>query len=242
MTDTQKQQFDQYIDQWQSWHIQTELPMYLAHLDELADDVASQNINIDRMNYHQQKARDHWHRLRAYIAPGIAQMATTLDEEQVTYLFAALEKENVNDEKEWLEGLERSDKERKDDWIERNVDNLDERLGRLSNEQKVFIENSYGNFASSSQYWIDYKRTYQNALRKEFASPARGDDFTSRIIELIVNPEIFRSKEMLAANANNERETKFFLLTLFSLSTEKQRQHLIEEINDLRDDIAELAN
>nr|WP_136252394.1 DUF6279 family lipoprotein [Ningiella ruwaisensis] len=242
MTKAQEQQFDTYLEQWLSWHKRSELPLYLAHLEELKADIASQNISIAQMDYHQEKAREHWTRFRAHIAPDLAQLATTLSDEQVVYLFAALEKENLEDEEEREERAKRSEKRKKADWLDRNEDNLEKWLGNLTDEQETFVENSYGNFSSTSQYWLEYKRNYQQALRKVFSQAGRGEEFTSRLAELLTDPERFRSDEMQAVSARNESASKQYLLTIFSLSTEKQRQHLIEEIDSLRDDITELAN
>ncbi|MFC4699176.1 DUF6279 family lipoprotein [Glaciecola siphonariae] len=241
LNNEQEDKFDAYIAQWQAWHIQSELPKYKAHLEELSNDIYTQNISIERMSYHQQKARDHWYRLRAHIAPGMADMATTLSEEQITYFFAALEKENVEDEKERAKREEKSAQERKEAWIERNLDNLSDWLGKLNDEQKSFVENSYGRFRSNSSNWVSYKRAYQQAMRSEFASPDRGERFKQRMIALINNPEAYRSSEMIEVSEHNERETKLYMLSLFTLSDEKQRRHLIGEIEDLRDDVVDLA-
>lgn len=241
MTKPQEQMFDEYIVKWKDWHIQNELPKYQAHLEELAQDIVQQNISISRMDYHQTKAREHWVRFRAHISPGVAEIAATMDEEQITYFFAALEKENVKDEEERQERLERSDEKRKDRWIDRNTDNIKNWLGRLTEEQERFIENTYGRFKSNSEFWVQYKRDYQQALRMQFAVSYRDDTFKQEMLALLVDPERFRSEQMLANSEHNERETKDYLLTLFTLSTEKQRQHLLKEINDLKDDVVELA-
>lgn len=241
MTSAQEEQFDQYVAQWQQWHMQNELPIYQAHLEELMQDIRTQNISIERMDYHQQKAQQHWLRFRAHIAPGVIEMAKTLDDDQVTYFFAALENENVEDEERRAKRLERSESKRKSDWIERNEDNIENWLGRLNQEQKRLIENTYGTFKSNSQYWVSYKRDYQQAMRAVFAAPDRGEVFTEQMLELIINPERFRSEQMLMNSAHNERETKLYLYTLFALSTEKQRAHLIDEVDALRDDVVELS-
>lgn len=238
----QKQTFDQYVEQWQAWHMQTELPKYQQHLEQLVDDIAQQNINLERLNYHQDKARAHWHRLREHIAPGVAEMAATLDDEQIAYFFAALEKENVKDEDERKERMSRNDQERKKAWVERNFDNLNNWFGRLTNVQEDFVKNSYDNFESTSQYWLAYKRDYQQALRVEFASSLRDEIFKANMTTLISNPEKYRSSEMLASSERNEHASKYYLLSMFNMSTAKQREHLIDEINNLRDDVADLYN
>lgn len=242
MNNQQEEQFDAYVVKWKAWHMQTELPKYQAHLEELAEDILQQNISIERMQYHQNKGRDHWLRFREHIAPDIADLAMTMSQEQITYFFAALEKENVEDEEKWQERLARSEKKRRDRWTDRNVDNLENWLGRLTDEQERVVENSFDNFESMSEHWIQYKRDYQQALRSEFASPNRDDIFRQNMIALINEPEQYRSAEMLRLSELNGAESKRYLLVLFTLSTEIQRNHLIKEINDLRDDVIELSN
>jgi len=95
MNKDQKQMFDEYVVQWKNWHMQNELPKYKAHLEELAQDIASQNVSIDRMGYHQEKAREHWSRFLEHISTGVAKIASTRHDAQNTDFFAASEQENI---------------------------------------------------------------------------------------------------------------------------------------------------
>lgn len=240
LNSAQKQQFDEYIEQWTIWHRQNELPKYQAQLEELAADISNNDVSIDRMRYHQDKARAHWVRLRQHISSDIVEMAVSLDDEQVSDIFAALEKENLKDEEKYYERLEQSEKRQKRKWIKRTEDNLENWLGRLTEEQEAFVENSFGRFQSNALNWIAYKRDYQQALRKTFALPTRDDTFKTQLLTLVVAPEPYRNEALLAVSDFNERESQLFLLSLFSLSTDKQRQHLLKEISELTDDIIEL--
>jgi hypothetical protein len=240
MTREQKQQFDQNFEAWMSWHRETQLPLYLLHFEELANDINTQNITIDRMEYHQEKARDHWLRVRAHLAPDLAKLAAMLSDEQVDELFKNLEKQNLEDEEERAERAEQSPEKRRDRWIKRNKDNIDNWLGKLSSEQNTLIEAQYDKFTSNGLMWVEYRRTYQSAIKEVFDAPDRAEDFEQAMIALLNNPDAFRSQEMLDRSAANEYASKQYLMTLFTLTDEKQRQHMIRELNDWRDDVVEL--
>jgi hypothetical protein len=240
MTREQKRQFDQNFEDWMNWHRDTQLPLYLLHFEELASDINTQNITIDRMEYHQEKARGHWLRVREHLTPDLAKLAATLSTAQVDELFKNLEEKNVEDEEERAERAEQSPEKRRDRWVKRNKDNIENWLGKLSPEQERLIEDQYNNFTSNGLMWVEYRRNYQAAIKEVFNAPDREDAFEQAMIELLNNPDVFRSQEMLDRSAANEYASKQYLLTLFNFTNEKQRQHMIEELNDWRDDVVEL--
>ena len=58
---------------------------------------------------------------------------------------------------------------------------------------------------------------------------------------LLLNPESFRSDELNKLNEQNRQSYHDFLYGVFLSLTEKQKQHLLSEIDDLIDDISELS-
>ncbi|MGQ8363868.1 DUF6279 family lipoprotein [Glaciecola sp. 1036] len=240
-TDEQEKAFDVKLSEWLTWHRQTEFPLYLAHIDELIKDIEQNALSIERMEHHTEKAREHWQRLRARVAPDLVDMSFMLSDEQVVYLFAALEKDLQEEAEEYQKRLEKSADKRKKEWISRNEDSLEDWFGSLTSEQESFIKNSYQNFSPTRQFWIDYKTDYQSALRKAFASRDHNPEFKTELEYLLTNPEVYRSDAFIMASEQNTKRSHEYLLTLLTLSTEKQRKELIEQINDYREDIVDLA-
>jgi len=54
---------------WLEWHKRIEIPKYIAHLNQLSDDIRTQQLSLDKIDYHQQKAAQHWARFKAKIFP-----------------------------------------------------------------------------------------------------------------------------------------------------------------------------
>jgi hypothetical protein len=74
-----------------------------------------------------------------------------------------------------------------------------------------------------------------------FARSDRGDEFKSALQDLLLNPEQFRSEALVTRNKSNSEVYKNMLLTLMVLSTEKQRNHFVEEAGEYKQDFIDLT-
>lgn len=240
LNDAQEDQFDAYFDNWIEWHKTEELPKYGAQLDEIIDDIKQQNISANRIAYHRDKARAHWVRAREHIALDLVALGATLDEEQIAYLFAALEEENQDDEEDMEENRALSKEKRDRKWIKRNQKNIKRWMGRLSDEQETFIAGFRERFESTGELWLGYKRRYQEALRGVFDMPERNDAFDAALLELIVNPEQYRGAVFDEATDRNLLAASEYMLGIYNMASDKQLKTLVDEIDSLNKDVASL--
>ena len=240
LNNQQEDMFDEMLANWQTWHRQNELPKYQSQLAMLASDIDNDTLTVERVAFHRDSAREHWVRAREHVANDIVTLAKTLNQEQVIYLFAALEKENVEDEEEMLDRQNESETKRNTAWIKRNQKNIKRWLGKLSPEQETFIASFRQRFESTGEHWLDYKRVYQQALREVFAMDSRGTDFEARLYELIVNPEKYRSDAFLLASEANMRASSDYFVGLINTSNNKQIKKLLNEIDDFYQDVVSL--
>lgn len=242
LTNEQEDQFDLVFASFLDWHRQNELPQYQAHLEDIISDIKTGNITAERIEEHRSRAREHWVRSRGYIAQDIVDFSTTMSEDQMVYLFAQLEKENVEDEEELLERLEESEKDQVKDWVKRNQKNSRRWLGKLNDDQKEFIAGFSDRFDSTRQHWIEYKREYQQQLRIVFSNPDRGDAFKQKLFDLIVDPERFRSQEFQLAMDANAATSAEYIMGLKDMMSNKQMDKLINEIEEVKDDLVSLQS
>jgi uncharacterized protein YeaO (DUF488 family) len=240
LTSEQEEAVDIKLQQWLSWHKSEELPKYLAHLSELSEDIRSQSISMARMDYHQDKAAEHWLRLKTRIVPDLVTLAPLLNEQQIEDMFAEIDKQNEEEAEERAERQEKSEAKRKKDGIKRNKKNLKKWLGALTPEQDRLIENMYGQYHRNGALWQAYRERYQAELKGLFKEQDRGVNFQQRLQELLMYPEVFRGEELNRRNLENGNKYKEFLLAVDTLATEKQRKHLIAEIADFSDDVKDL--
>jgi predicted mannosyl-3-phosphoglycerate phosphatase (HAD superfamily) len=154
----------------------------------------------------------------------------------VVYLFASLDKENREDEEEINErlALDESDKIKK--WTKKNQKGIKKWTGKLTDEQKSLVASFHGRFESTSQFWLAYKREYQQQLREVFARPQRDVVFEERLYELIVNPEKFRSQPFQTAMDVNAQASTDYIIELMALLSDKQLERVVKEIEEFRQD------
>ncbi len=176
LKDEQEEKFDAHLQNWLSWHKKSELTRYKAQLEDIKKQIQNDTLNSSI----------------------VAAIAKTLDDEQVVTLFAALEKDNKEEEEERQEVLEKSEAERLKDRIERIQETIGERIGDLSKEQKQIVSTYAQQFIPTGDAWITYRRNIQNAARKLFVSRKQNERFEQEL----TGRDIFNSFRETASNTD----------------------------------------
>jgi hypothetical protein len=216
--------------------------MYLDHLNELSGDIRTQQMSLDKIDYHRQKAADHWMRLKIKIIPDLVGMAPLLSKDQVNSMFKEIDKMNKEEADEREELLAKTPEKRQKDSVKRNKRNLKRWLGKLNYEQEQLVENMYGEFHSNGELWLQYRVRYQAQLRTLFNDADRGDGFKTKLNKLLMEPELHRGDVLNQRNIENSNKYQAFLLAADALSTEDQRKHLLDEIAEFVGDLNDLVN
>ncbi len=241
LTKEQEELFDGYFKKWHSWHRSEELDKYVAQLKALKTDIERDELNAQAISSHLDGARTHWTRLVNELAPELAVLAEDLDDEQVVYLFASLEKENAEREKELLENAELDDSERLEKRTESLFDDLKERVGRLSAEQKKIIEDFAPDFRTTALQNIRYRRAIQSAARSLFADKANNPQFKPQLVHLLTHTDDYRDEQYQADSLHNRVRYTAMMEALLPTLNAKQKRKLIKQIQDMIDDFEDLS-
>jgi hypothetical protein len=240
LNNKQEDMFDEMLEGWMLWHKQEELPLYQQQLEDIIAQIKSNSIDAQSIASHRERARQHWVRARTHVASDLVTLGSTLSSEQVVYLFASLDKENREDEEEINERLALDESEKIEKWTKKNQKGIKKWTGKLTNEQKNLVASFHGRFESTSQFWLAYKREYQQQLREVFARPQRDAVFEERLYELIVDPEKFRSQPFQTAMDVNAQASTEYILDLMALLSDKQLEKVVKEIEEFRQDAISL--
>ncbi|GAC28167.1 DUF6279 family lipoprotein [Brumicola pallidula] len=241
LTNQQEKVVDVKLASWLAWHKDSELPIYLEHLNELSGDIRTQQMSLDKIDYHRQKAADHWIRLKTKIIPDLVSMAPLLSQDQVDSMFKEIDKINKEDAEERDELLAKTPEKRQTESVKRNTRNLKRWLGKLNDEQEQLVESMYGEFHSNGELWSQYRVRYQAQLRALFNDADRGDGFKTKLNKLLMEPELYRGDVLNQRNSENSNKYKAFLLAADASSTEGQRSHLLDEIAEFVGDLTDLV-
>lgn len=228
----QEAQFDDYLSNWLQWHKSSELARYKAQLEQIKQQVINNELDYTQITKHFDQAKAHWARVRNEVSPELVKMAKNLSDEQIVSLFAALEKENKKEEEELAAIEEDSAEERMEKRIERMEENVSARIGKLSNEQKQIIATYADQFVPTMEEWITYRRNIQNAARRFFVARRVDSEFENKLLALMNKPETYRSKAFNEASEHNTKTMATMIAEVASTLSTKQKETLIENIDE----------
>lgn len=238
LNDAQENLLDEHLKTWLDWHKKSELPAYIAHLKQIRKDIEQGNITPARIAYHNDKVIAHWHSVRAEIVPDLVSLAPNLTEKQVNNLFEELaEQEKEKQEKR----AKLSDEKRQKRWFARTENSLENWLGDITSSQHKMVKSLYLAQSPTSHLWSDYRARYQVSLKTVLLNIVSESKDQDKLKALLLNPESFRSDELNKLNNQNRQSYHDFLYGVFLSLTDKQKQHLLSEIDDLINDILELS-
>jgi hypothetical protein len=240
LNDQQEEMFDDMLSSWMNWHQREELPKYENQISDIISDIKARNINAITIAGHRESIKNHWVRVRSHLAPDLVTLGASLSQEQVVYMLAKLETQNVDEEEEIEELSELDQQESIQKWLKRSQKSIKKWVGKLNSEQIKVIESYYDRFTYTRTHWVAYKRDYQQKLRETFALPTRDETFSQALFDVIVNPEQYRPPEFQQALDNNAQVSSEYIVALMELMSNKQLSHLLDEMSDIQNDVASL--
>lgn len=244
LTDEQKQKVDPKLNEWLTWHRKHELPLYLAHFSELTQDIRAQQLSTSTLDKHQALFEQHWQRLKARIVPDLVMLAPELSKAQIDHMFRVLTEENQVAKQDHERRLTRSKIQQENLWLAERTKRLSRWLGPLSNSQRQLLEQSYQQYQDTQGLWIDFKIDYQHTLKHHLLVFSQVQTQAQRraLEALLLDPDTLKDPSLVNKSQANLAMFKGLISELNQNITTKQRQHLIDEVTDIAQDIEALLN
>lgn len=236
-----------YDQEWQlrkalarelDWHRKKQLPLYINGLDDLKQAIDN-GLAVEAVQQIYTNQEEGLNELIIQITPAIVQLLATLSDEQVEELLKKLEDQNQELEEEYV------DKPREEvieQHAERMIDRAENWVGPLTESQIKMIKEWSRQLRPTAAQWIANRRAWQARLGTILKEDRKGTDFVKHIQDLFVNtskawPDSYR------ADFEYNRQLVFGLIVkLENNLSDKQRQHLFDEIIVLRRQLTELHN
>lgn len=227
LNDEQAPQVKALLDKALEWHRVNELPRYLAQLRELRTQIKEQSLTQEQMAAHQDRAFQHWVRVREYLAHDISLIAMSLNIDQMSTLFVNLTNEREEEQADFAK------RQRKQpDRAERMIESFAETMGYVSDAQADLIRAMVPELKPTYQLWQDYQALTQQEARRILISKDFVPDAQEQLYQLLIQPEVLRSDEYEEAREHNRQ----LYLDLFSAMVPtleaKQINQLVDEIDE----------
>ena len=232
----QQRRFRAQLREHLDWHCRTQLPGYLADIEQLQTQVRRGALDERTLRADYEKARRAIHAIATEITPTLTQLLAGLDETQVRELDEALEEDRRENRDEYRKPpLDQQIRER----AERMSERVEQWLGSVSPAQRQRILTWSHSLGAQNRPWLENRAHWQQRLSEALAD-RHGAGFEQRITQLLQAPETLWSADYRAALGRAEQLTLDLVRELYKLSDAGQRQHFVGQLEDLRKDLGSL--
>ena len=238
MDAAQEAYFTAEVDAIHYWHRTNELPLYADYLDSLPTTL-DKEVDEDDVQEVFDTFYSWWEVFEARTLPFVTEMMLSLSDEQVTRLPERLEKDNdefAEDESD------RTLDEVQAEWRKQYADTMSRFSGRLTKEQKAYLDAQSVRYVPQFELWADYRARWQadlvGLLQNERDDP---DAFTEAFITLSESREAYYGEELTAVFDANEQLASEVTAWLINNLTEQQRERFYERIGEVAVTFRELA-
>lgn len=236
MNRQQKAWLSQRLKQHLAWHCRTQLPKYLSWIDEFRQMVASNQVTDQQLQIRTQEAKQAIAKVADQITPSAAQLLRGMDDKQVREMRQAF----TEDIRQRQATLVKTPLPRQ---IEARAERMEKRLtpwmGELSAQQQLRIMNWSQALGEQSRLSIANRANWQAHLSQAMEQ-RNNDTFEPRLAQLLKNRESLWTPEYRRANQHSEQQARILLVDLMAQSSEQQRQHLEQKLDQVRQDFSEL--
>lgn len=236
LTEDQEWQFRNALARQLDWHRKKQLPLYVKSLDDLHNAIDNEFTfeSLQRIYNEQEKGLNE---LIKQITPKLSELLVTLSDTQVEQLLENLEEQNQELEEEYVK---KPGDELVTQRAERMIDRAENWVGTLSDSQTQLITSWSRQIRPTAEQWIANRRTWQTKLGGILREKRHTAHFNKHVEDLFVNSDKTWPSSYRADFEYNRNLVFTMLVNLENTLSDRQRQHLFEEIEVLRKQLTEL--
>ena len=237
LADPQEQHLKTAVREITSWHRSSQLTRYSAFLRELARK-SEQPTTREELDAAASTMEAFWFDLVREALPEGSAWLRSLSREQVEELVKSYEEEDAKDREKYCEApLEKR--------VERRIKTMKNSVrrwsGSLDDGQTTIVERSARAMRPTGCQWLDNRQRWRAELKEalfEVRDPAESE---KRIRALMLEPESIWSEDYRRDFAVNRELLIDMMVQLDGTWSEEQRRHIVDRLNEIAEDLEELA-
>ncbi|MFQ6572607.1 DUF6279 family lipoprotein [Pseudomonas sp. UM16] len=232
----QKTWLNQRLKQHLAWHCRTQLPGYVAWIDEVRQMVANDQITEQQLQARTQEAKQAIAKVADQITPSAAQLLRAMDDEQVREMRQAFAEDINERQAKYVDTpLARQ--------IERRAERMEKRLapwlGELSAQQRLRIMTWSQSLGEQNRQWIANRANWQ-AHFSAAMEQRHSESFEQQLTRLLKNRDSLWTPEYRLNYQRAEAAARKLLVDIMAQSSQQQRHHLEQKLDQLRKDFSAL--
>ena len=217
------------------WHCRTQLAGYAEFLRELRQQFNTEpsTVTVEKLESASIALTGFWKNLVEQIGPDAAEIMATATDDQISELFANLEKQNLEMEQKYIEpSPDKVVLNRK----ERMVKRLRYWIQKPTPEQVQAVADWSGQLEPIAADWLAHRRKVQAEFQLLMRQRSDTAAFTPAFMDLLTHPEKLRTDDYQEKIDRNTQLTLELLIRLDSLLKPSQRRHLSNRLESLARD------
>lgn len=232
LTAAQQLQVERLLDRAHRSHRQQQLPEYSQLLKQLRRDLVRSELDSARLMLTFEQVEQQWAQLRGDAEPVLRQLLTQVGPDQQQRMMNQLEKDL---EKRQRIVERRSPQEQLEQRYLRYQNRLEYWIGSLTQEQQQELRLFTQALPDSTLAWLDYRNGWLAAF-DEAMQQHDWDQFE----RLVLQPQQFRAPELQQLMNQSRQQWASYLANLLGQLQASQKQHLLDELDQLITDLDEL--
>ena len=229
------------IERKLAWHCESELPDYIALIERIDRDVATDQITVDSLDGYGQEMMVFGRRLLDRAQPSVLELLASMDEDQVETLIADIDERN---EELATEQDETTPEERSKQLVKRMDGILRRAFGRLNPSQKSRLDQWALERQTTAPFERERRETRDERFIQALAVRNKPAEFERRINALFEpaqsdsRPESNPARRATVHNRTNMLNT---LVDIYGLADDRQIRRLRDRLEDLADDFRKVS-
>ncbi|MCH1923534.1 DUF6279 family lipoprotein [Shewanella sp. C32] len=238
LNDQQDDQFDQLLTGFIKWHKTSELPKYAADLRGFRQHISDNNFSPDYWLQFTDKLRDHWYNIFSQCFEQAWPLVQSLSDEQVTQINDKLTKEQKELDEEYAGKSHEALIKQADQRLE---DTLDDWLGSVTKQQKQLVHQYNSEREFTTDMWLEYRHEWYRQFKQTLVERDNTPQLKTQLKMLLTAPQQLRSQDYQQKLQQNTYKFGEWLVALQPTLTAKQQRHLLNKLDELIEDLDELA-
>ena len=220
-----------------AWHRKNQLPFYIKTLNE-AEDAFKQGISLKFLKRFYFSHEKGWMDLKYHITPTLAGLLKTLDDHQVNEL-----EQNMKEQEEELVSkyVDKPQQELVSERTERMIDRLEPWIGELSKQQIQLVVNWSHQVKTTTNQWSSSRQQWQAHFIKIVRDYRKTSQFHTLMLEHFQNSRKYWPKGYEESYYQNIDLTLNMIVKIGNELSKKQKEHLLEEIGELKEQLIEIV-
>lgn len=219
------------------WHRKTQLPLYIDYLEALKTELLKKNVSADYLHRESDKLQDMLDDSVAELLPGLTQIASTLDPDQIEQVTEKLSKDRDDYSDDYIDT---SIKKRKKERIRDITKYIGPFFGRFTVEQTTLLDEWESTLADHEPLMLVQHMNWQ----KEFLHAMQYQTQTEVLFNHLKELMIYRTDNWdsrLQEQLDINQDLTFAMLAkMFNSQTPKQQKKLESKFNQYIDDFRDL--